>query len=419
MMAKYDVLLYGATGFTGTLTARYLDTHAALAGRRWAIAGRTQAKLEALSAELTASNPEVVCVSLQDAAAVEAMVKSSKVVLTCAGPYSAYNGRALLGCCAQNGVHYSDLAGEGFWQREMIDEFDAAARASGAKIVLGGGVDSIPSDLGTQLALSTLRPAAGEAVSVRSVYTQYTGSFSGGTLNSGRATKNAKREGRLTEERENDPYILAPETGAAFSGPDAAAAPSGMPAGWKRSWCSAGYLLLMDFFMAPVNARVVRRSLALQGVAAETSYSECCTLSMWGRALCVWASRGFGYFVCDPIKFKPKSGEGPPDWLLKCGAFTVNVTACEQATGSTSTVVVRGAGDPGYGATSKMLAETGLCLALDDLSTGPAEGKAGGVLTPSTALGELLVARLEQAVGGTFMSFAVDDNKSAYVQVRS
>ena len=103
-MAKYDVLLYGATGFTGTLTARYLDTHAALAGRRWAIAGRTQAKLEALSAELTASNPEVVCVSLQDAAAVEAMVKSSKVVLTCAGPYSAYNGRALLGCCAQNGA---------------------------------------------------------------------------------------------------------------------------------------------------------------------------------------------------------------------------------------------------------------------------------------------------------------------------
>ena len=275
-------------------------------------------------------------------------------------------------------------------------------------------VDSIPSDLGAQLALNALRPAAGAAVAVRGVYTQYTGSFSGGTLNSGRATKKAKREGRLTEQRANDPYILAPELGAASAGPDAAAALSGMPAGWKRSWCSAGYMLLMDFFMAPVNARVVRRSLALQGVAVETSYSECCTLSMWGRALCVWASRGFGYFVGDPINFKPKSGEGPPDWLLQCGAFTVHITATEHATGSKSTVVVRGAGDPGYGATSKMLTETGLCLALGDhLSAGPAEGKAGGVLTPSTALGELLVNRLECAVGGEFMSFAVDDDKSA------
>lgn len=152
--AKFDLVLYGATGFTGMLTARYLSTHAALAGRRWAIAGRTQGKLDALAAELTGANsPAVVCVSLEDAAGVQAMVKSARVVLTCAGPYSAYNGRALLGACAENGVHYSDLAGEGFWQREMVHEFDAVARASGAKIVLGGGVDSIPSDLGAHMAL--------------------------------------------------------------------------------------------------------------------------------------------------------------------------------------------------------------------------------------------------------------------------
>ena len=315
-------------------------------------------------------------------------------------------------------MHYSDLAGEGFWQREMIDAHDATARATGARIVLGGGVDSIPSDLGAAMALKALSPAAGAPVSVRGVYTEYTGSFSGGTLNSGRAKVQAMKEGRLTAERDADPYLLGPELGDGFAGPDTASGtPSGMPKGWKRSGCSDGYALLMDFFMAPINARVVRRSLALQGVAATTSYTECCSAAMWGRAVCVWLSRGFGYFVGDPINFKPKSGEGPPSWLLECGTFCVNVTATDE-TGSVATAVVRGKGDPGYGATSKMLAETGLSLAFDDLSAAPAEGKAGGVLTPSTALGEVLITRLRAAVGGTFMSLEVSggamaDKKSA------
>ena len=335
--AKYEVLLYGSTGFTGLLTARYLDTVPGLAGKRWAIAGRTGSKLAALRSELR-SAPDVVCCSLDDAGAVEAMVKSTRVVLTCAGPYSAYNGGALLGACAKAGVHYSDLAGEGFWQREMIEQFDSVARSTGAKIVLGGGVDSIPSDLGAYLALRALHPAAGQRVNVRGVYTEYTGSFSGGTLNSGRATSKAKREGRLTPELASDPYILAPELGAGFQGADSAAGTAtGMPSGWKRSWFTNGYAMLMvrkktagifemhfhdqftktgslgtntwkthfqngtpcvqDFFMAPINARVVRRSLALKGgaeAAAATSYSECCSAGMWARALCVWMSRGFG-----------------------------------------------------------------------------------------------------------------------------
>jgi short subunit dehydrogenase-like uncharacterized protein len=243
--AKYEVLLYGSTGFTGLLTARYLDTVPGLAGKRWAIAGRTESKLAALRSELR-SAPDVVCCSLDDAGAVEAMVKSTRVVLTCAGPYSAYNGGALLGACAKAGVHYSDLAGEGFWQREMIEQFDSVARSTGAKIVLGGGVDSIPSDLGAYLALRALHPAAGQRVNVRGVYTEYTGSFSGGTLNSGRATSKAKREGRLTPELASDPYILAPELGAGFQGADSAAGTAtGMPSGWKRSWFTNGYAMLM------------------------------------------------------------------------------------------------------------------------------------------------------------------------------
>lgn len=409
---KYDILLYGATGFTGLLTAKYLDALPSLAGKSWAIAGRTKAKLEALKADLR-SGPDIVCCILDNESAVEKMVCECRVIITCAGPYSMQNGQALLGACARAGVHYSDLAGEGFWQREMIDQFSSVAKSMGAKIVLGGGVDSIPSDLGVDMALAALPAEPGQRITVQGVYTEYTGAFSGGTLNSGRAVAAAQREGRLTEQMNSNPYLLAPELGEGFDGPDTAVGThSGMPNNFQRSWFSNGYLMLSDFFMAAVNARIVRRSLALKGRAEDVSYSECCTLGMWARIGAKWMSRGFGYFVGEPIKFKPESGEGPPSWLLKCGSFTLEVTATNDSTGSSSTVVVRGKGDPGYGATSKMLAETGLCLAFDDLGTAPAEGAAGGVLTPATALGDLLVRRLCSAEEGDFMSFDVSGGSS-------
>jgi short subunit dehydrogenase-like uncharacterized protein len=114
-------------------------------------------------------------------------------MLNCAGPYSVNNGAALLGECARAGVHYSDLAGEGFWQAEMIEAFHDLAQESGAKIILGGGVDSIPSDLGALIAAEALAEKPNQNVQLRGVYTRYTGSFSGGTLNSGKATARAKK----------------------------------------------------------------------------------------------------------------------------------------------------------------------------------------------------------------------------------
>eukprot|EP01051_Picozoa_sp_SAG22_P006242 SAG22_NODE_402_length_11035_cov_6.315929_5_plen_314_part_00 len=259
----YDVLLYGATGFTGKLTAQYLNTHPDLAvaagksvgdpgflsegGRTWAIAGRTQAKLDELAGSLT-SLPDVVCCELTDAAAVKKMVQSARVVLNCAGPYSVHSGDKLLGECARQGVHYSDLAGEGFWQREMVEAWHATAANTGAKIVLGGGVDSIPSDLAVQLALDALGgviggPSDTNTVTLRGVYTEYSGSFSGGTLASGRAMRKALKEGRQTKELEKEPYLLAPEMSG--KGADAGTGTaSGMPDGFK-SKLSAGYGLLM------------------------------------------------------------------------------------------------------------------------------------------------------------------------------
>jgi short subunit dehydrogenase-like uncharacterized protein len=390
------LIVYGATGFTGELVATYLDGHPELRGKPWAIAGRTQSKLAELSAKL-GDRPETFCVDLDDSDAVTAMVSRTTVMLNCAGPYSVNNGAALLGACARAGVHYSDLAGEGFWQAEMIDVFDDLARDSGAKVILGGGVDSIPSDLGAFIAAEALPSEPNQSVQLRGVYTRYTGSFSGGTLNSGKATERAKRSGSYTDAMEANPYLLT--TGVIGVETDTPGTADGMAPDFKWAFDST-YGAVSKFFMAPINARVVRRSLVLRNEHQKISYSECAAVGMWLRLTGMWASRGFGYFLGEPINFKPTSGEGPPSWLLRDGGFEIDVTA--KARAKTVRTRISGQGDPGYGATSKMLAELGLCLALDDHSESLHRA---GVLTPSTGLGHALILRLTQAQGGKFMQF--------------
>ena len=390
------LIVYGATGFTGQLVATYLDGHPELRGKPWAIAGRTQSKVAELSAKL-GGRPETLCVDLDDTDAVTAMVSRTTVVLNCAGPYSVSNGAVLLGACARAGVHYSDLSGEGFWQAEMIDAFDDLARDSGAKVILGGGVDSIPSDLGAFMAAEALLSEPNQSVQLRGVYTRYTGSFSGGTLNSGKATERAKRSGSYTDAMEANPYLLT--TGVIGVETDTPGTADGMAPRFKWAFDST-YGAVSKFFMAPINARVVRRSLVLRNEHQRISYSECAAMGMWLRVTGMWASRGFGYFLGEPINFKPTSGEGPPSWLLRDGGFEIEVTA--KASAKTVRTRISGQGDPGYGATSKMLAELGLCLALDDHSDSLHRA---GVLTPSTGLGHALILRLSQAQGGKFMQF--------------
>ena len=390
------LIVYGATGFTGQLVATYLDAHPELHGKPWAIAGRTQSKLAELSAKL-GDRPETLCVDLEDTDEVTAMVLRTKVILNCAGPYSVNNGAALLGACARAGVHYSDLAGEGFWQAKMIEAFHDLAVESGAKVILGGGVDSIPSDLGALMAAEALPNEPNQSVQLRGVYTRYTGSFSGGTLNSGKATERAKKSGSYTDAMEANPYLLTP--GAIGVETEAPGTADGMAPDFKWAFDST-YGAVSKFFMAPINARVVRRSLTLRDEHQNISYSECAAAGMWLRVTVMWASRGFGYFLGEPIKFKPTSGEGPPSWLLRDGGFEIEVAAI--ANGKVAHTRISGQGDPGYGATSKMLAELGLCLALDDHS---GSSHRAGVLTPSTGLGHALVFRLTQAQGGKFMQF--------------
>ena len=397
MLTKPLILtVYGATGFTGKLVASYLDSHIELKGKPWAIAGRNQNKLSKLAKELE-SNPETICLDLEDNTSVTEMVLRTSVVINCAGPYSKNNGAAILGACAQKGVHYSDLAGEGFWQAEMVEAFHDIAKNSGAKVILGGGVDSLPSDLGAFAAAEALSKKPNQKIHIRSVYTRFTGSFSGGTLNSARATSRARKSGKFTDKMEADPYLLTPKTkGIETKIP---ATSDGMAQEFSWSF-DLSHGAITKFFMAPINARVVRRSLVLQNQHQNISYSECASIGMWIHLLIMWISSGFGYFRGEPIKFKPTSGEGPPSWLLREGSFNVKITA--RSNGEFASTTISGQGDPGYGATSKILAELGLCLAMDDHSKSSHQS---GVLTPSTGLGHVLVMRLKQAQDGNLMQF--------------
>jgi len=392
-MAAYDLVLHGATGFVGQLVVNYLARHPEGDRFSWAIAGRNPEKLARIqsSAAALGSGPGVIVTQAADKASVEAMVSEARVVLNAAGPYSICHGDNVVAACAVSGTHYADLSGEYWYQRRMIDEYHDEAGRTGAKIVFGAGVDSIPSDLGVQLAIEHLSSKGGRARHAKALFTAYAGSFSGGTRRSSQARKEIRNSPHYEPDFHTDPYVLAP--GAKRSDD------SETVSGWDSRRFDADFRRFgAPFFMAPINARVVRRSLALDGQLPCT-YEEGISTAAWLKAGWLYVSRGFGYFVGDPIPLKPQSGEGPPRWLQRAGSFCVRVHATTVDKSQSSLVEVRGAGDPGYLATSKMLTEVGLSLLLDEASP------RAGVLTPATALGPVLRQRLAAAEDGRFMQF--------------
>jgi short subunit dehydrogenase-like uncharacterized protein len=399
-MAKYDVVLYGATGFTGKLVANYLASHPSRSDFSWAIAGRNPDKLAELEASLSpgGDGPDVIIAEASDAASVSSMVSDARVVLTTAGPYSEYHGDTVVECCARTGTDYADLSGEYWFQRRMIDEFHGEAQRTGAKIVVAAGVDSIPSDLGAQFAIEHLESVGAKVAHIKALFTDYAGSFSGGTNKTLAALASLmKSDNKGDASFHEDPYVLAPEATIRREGETVK--------GWDQLRFDRDFKAIGGpFFMAPINARIVRRSLALNG-HLPCSYEEGISAGAWLKAGWLWMSRGFGYFVGAPIPFRPKPGEGPPPWLQRAGKFRVLIHATSETGAESVTVEVNGRGDPGYLATSKMLAEVGLSLALDRENLPPP----GGVLTPATALGAPLRRRLSAAEDGSFMQFRVID----------
>lgn len=382
-MTDYDLVVYGATGFTGKLVAEYLAERGG--PETVALAGRSQSRLEAVRAELGVDWP-VITADAADPRALGKLAGSTRAVVTTVGPYWKY-GLPLVEACAKAGTHYADLAGEVLFMRESIDRFDEAARESGARIVHASGFDSIPSDLGVLLLHEAADGELGETVmAVRHA----SGGFSGGTVASGMGQAEAAAADGELRRIMADPYALTPGE----SGPDRG----------DQLWVR--YEPILDswtgpFLMAGINTRVVRRSNLLQGFAygRDFAYKEVvATGPGWGGraravALAAASTGGMAALSIGPTRavaarLLPKPGEGPSPEARARGGFRVEFRST-LADGRVFAAEVIGHGDPGYAGTARMLGESGLCLAATE---GP-----GGVLTPASAMGDALVERLREA----------------------
>jgi short subunit dehydrogenase-like uncharacterized protein len=390
-----DVVLYGATGFVGRLTARYLAEHAP-EGTRIALAGRTESKLAQLRGELgpRAADWPLLVADSQDAAALAAIAQRARAVATTVGPYQRY-GFPLVQACAEGGTHYADLTGEVLFMRETIDRFGAPARESGARIVHSCGFDSIPSDLGVlELHRAAQRDGAGELEDTTFVLERVSGGFSGGTIDSLRDQLDAMKRNPALRKTAGDPYALSPDRDAE---PDL---------GKQRELQSVEHDSelgwLAPFVMAGVNTRVVRRSNALLNHAYGRRFRYREVMSA-GSGLLAPAKAGaivavlgglvagmsFGPTRTVLDKVLPAPGEGPSEKAQRRGFYEIAIHG-RTSSGRTYVSRVVQKGDPGYAATALLLGESVLCLALD--ADRLPEG--GGVLTPATAMGDVLADRL-------------------------
>jgi short subunit dehydrogenase-like uncharacterized protein len=381
---EFDLVLFGATGFTGRLVAEYI---ARQKPARWAIAGRNADKLAALGLGV----PTVI-VDAMDPAACAAVSRRTKVVCTTVGPYSKY-GSALVGACAEAGTHYCDLTGEVHWMREMITAHHERATHTGARIVHTCGFDSIPSDLGTYAAQHEFMARFGQyATKVSAFFGEMSGTFSGGTVASMFAIADQMSDPAVRRVLRN-PYALDPDPGAPKPKVDSRLV------GWDPTL----KMFFVPFIMAATNGPVVRRSHALAGYpfGSDLTYREVMSTpgSPRGALMAATLTGGMAGLAATlkrprlrelAKKRLPKPGEGPSEAQRERGHWKVRFVL-EHGDDKMIYIVADPHGDPGYKSTAKMLGESALCLAYDELAS------AGGVQTPSVAMNGALLARLRAA----------------------
>ncbi|MBD58816.1 MAG: saccharopine dehydrogenase [Citromicrobium sp.] len=383
---QFDVVIYGATGYTGRLVAehfvrRFGDRPDA---PKWAMAGRNPDKLAEVKAEIgaPASTPAIVA-DAADKVSLDQMCEQAKVVITTVGPYQLY-GEPLLAACAKSGTHYADLCGEPGWMRRMIDKYDADAKASGARISFSSGFDSIPFDLGVLMLQKEARERFGAPCPrVRGRVRAMKGTFSGGTAASLTESLKAMARDPSLIPIMRSPFGLTP----GFEGPDQ---PSGMVPHYEEDlgkWAA-------PFVMAAINTKNVHRTNFLRGhpYGEDFRYDEMVLTSPGeaGKA----AAEAAAEMMKNPFGAKPpKPGEGPTPEERENGHYDVLFIG-EMPDGRTIRYAVKGRYDPGYGSTSRMIGETGLALLESDA--------AGGIGTPGSILGEALVERLRDHAELTF-----------------
>jgi len=380
---EYDFVVYGATGFTGKLVVEYLvHKYSNNSQIKWALAGRNLEKLESVA--VSKNVPEgtgLLEVDSNNIASIEEMISKTKCVLTTVGPYQLY-GNDILSACAKSGIDYVDLCGEPGWMHEKINQLTETARETGSRIVFSCGFDSIPFDLGVLFLQNEVTRRYGKpSVNVRGRVREMNGEFSGGTAASLGATMAALKEKPELFAVLANPFSLS----NGFAGPD-------QPADNKPIFDDKLDTWVAPFFMAPINTKNVHRSNALMNHMYGKDF---CYNEMWvmgpgddGKAAADFISSS------NPLSNAPKPGEGPSRESRENGNY--DILFCGDINDESVHVSVVGDMDPGYGSTSKMIAESAICLVKE------CEDLNGGIYTPAPSMGTKLIKRLQDNAGLTF-----------------
>jgi short subunit dehydrogenase-like uncharacterized protein len=404
-MGKYDIVLFGATSFVGEiLTAYMLEQHPLDGKLKWAIAGRSENKLEQLKASfgVEAAALPIIVADTRDEAGVDALVSATKVIISTVGPYALY-GEPVIKSCVNHGTDYCDLTGEPQWIKKMIDRYEDAAKISGARIVHSCGFDSIPSDLGVHFIQERAKQRLGQyCSSVKMRVKTMKGAASGGTVASMmNMIKEATKDKALRSLLMN-PYALCP--------PDhpfkKKQTDLKTPAYDKdmQAWVA-------PFVMAAINIRIVHRTNSLTGnqYGEDFLYDEAMITGkriIGGVGAAAFTAGMGGFMVAAAIPpsrwlmektILPKPGEGPSPKAQLAGHYDLRFIGKTQD-GQEIRCKVTGDRDPGYGSTAKMLGQAALCL-VEDISK---EEKMGGFWTPASIFGDKIIERLEQHAGLTF-----------------
>ncbi|MEJ0066780.1 MAG: saccharopine dehydrogenase NADP-binding domain-containing protein [Caulobacteraceae bacterium] len=384
-MAELDIIVWGATGYTGRLVAAHLlKTYGAAGDLKWAMGGRSAGKLAEVRAEVGApeSLPLVVA-DAADPASLDALVRRAGVIISTVGPYQLY-GSPLVAVCAAAGVDYVDLTGESNWIAEMIEAHEAAAKASGARLVFSCGFDSIPFDLGVFFVEEEAKKRFGAyAPRVRGRVRGLRGGLSGGTLASGMATQAAAAKDPSIGTLLADPFALTPGFKGAVQPNGDAAYEDEVVGAWVG-----------PFMMAGINTKAVHRSNLLLGHPWGADFQYCEMQMLAGPPSdAAPGMGGFNFGAGGP----PKPGEGPSKEERETGFYDLLYIA-EAGDGRTVRAAIKGDMDPGYGSTAKILGEAAVCLARDV----PRAVTPGGCWTPAAAMGDALIRRLEANAGLTF-----------------
>ena len=380
----FDIVVFGASGYTGRLVAEYLAAEYGGTDLTWAMAGRSLDKLTSVRTEMGISDAVALLeVDVDNPASVSEMVDACRVVITTVGPYQLY-GDELVKQCAERGTDYVDLTGEPSWMHETIARFSEAAKLSGARIVHSCGFDSIPFDLGVYLLQQHAIEKTGEPIAtVKGRVRAMNGTFSGGTIASMRATMASAKANPAIIQVLTNPFALT----EGYTGPEQ---PAGMAPQYDeelQSWSA-------PFIMAPINTKNIHRSnfLMAHRYGEDFRYDE---MLLTGDGDQGKATAEFVAKDDSVAKSDLQPGEGPSKEERENGNYDA-IFAGQACTGDLMISSVQGDRDPGYGSTSKMLAEAAMCLLHNP------ELASGGLWTPAAAMGDALIERLQAHAGLTF-----------------